>query len=270
MPYPRDKGLGWGRHTILIDEWGPYDWRSPRLWPHDPADSAYRGGPVSMAVLGPRGQWRLHRIAGASIRPERGGVGDTVVITPRGGPGALVDWLVELEYVGARVESPDGHVTPAGRPFRFAAQRVAVPTRWRVRAFTWDSTADPRRDSIAFAARLEGQPLLERTDQALDYLWSRPRLPGFPQDRFAVVAESEVDLPGETFELLAISDDAIRIWVDDRLVIDRWAPHESAVDTASLPAGRHRIRVHYYQVDGWVELRVEVGRPSVAAARAGN
>ena len=22
-----------GRNTIIVDEWGPYDWKSPKLWP---------------------------------------------------------------------------------------------------------------------------------------------------------------------------------------------------------------------------------------------
>jgi hypothetical protein len=46
--------------------------------------------------------------------------------------------------------------------------------------------------------------------------------------------------------------------VDDRLVIDRWPAHESEIDRAMLPGGRHRLRIEYYQVGGWVELRAEV------------
>lgn len=23
-----------GRHTIIVDEWGPYDWKSLKLWPY--------------------------------------------------------------------------------------------------------------------------------------------------------------------------------------------------------------------------------------------
>jgi hypothetical protein len=69
-----------------------------------------------------------------------------------------------------------------------------------------------------------------------------------------------VTLPAGDFVLRTISDDAIRVWVDDRLVIDRWTPHESVVDEAPLSGGRHQVRVEYLQVDGWTELRVEFGR----------
>jgi len=58
--------------------------------------------------------------------------------------------------------------------------------------------------------------------------------------------------------LITISEDEVRVWVDDRLAIDHWTGHHSVVDRTPLTAGRHRLRVECDQVDGWVELRVEV------------
>jgi hypothetical protein len=34
------------------------------------------------------------------------------------------------------------------------------------------------------------------------------------------------------------------------------------VDHAPLAGGKHRLRVEYYQVDGWVELRLDIVRGS--------
>jgi parallel beta-helix repeat protein len=247
-----------GRQSIIVDEWGPYDWRSPRLWPARAADSAYDGGELTMRVLGPPGRWRVLAGEGATVRPTTGRVGDTVVVSPDRGPAA--DWRIRLEYVGGRVVAPNGLVTAAGRPFQFGAERFVPLTAWRVRVFAWDSLTDPRGDSVAFRRVFAGVPVAERSDRFLDYLWYRPRLPGFPAERFALEAESVIDLPAGRFELVAISDDAIRVWVDDRLVVDRWTPHESEVDRIAIDPGRHRLRVEYYQVGGWVELRVAVQR----------
>ena len=247
-----------GRQTILVDEWGPFDWRSPRLWPARPADSSYRGGPLAMVVVGPTGRWRLIDVVGATVAPRAGRVGDTVTVTPTAG--GVVDWRVELEYRGQRTAAPNGAVTEANQPFRFGAERFVAPLAWAVRVFTWDSAADPRRDSVAFRKILDGIPQVERTDPVLDYLWYRPRLPGFPAERFAVVAETKTELPDGRFAGLVISDDAVRVWLDDRLVVDRWEPHESTVDQFPIGPGRHRLKVEYYQVGGWVELRVAIGR----------
>ncbi len=69
-----------------------------------------------------------------------------------------------------------------------------------------------------------------------------------------------MDLTPGTYTLRTISDDGIRAWIDGALVIDRWDLHESAVDAVPLPAGHHDLRVQYFQIDGWAELRVDVVR----------
>jgi hypothetical protein len=71
-------------------------------------------------------------------------------------------------------------------------------------------------------------------------------------------ARGSVELPPGEYTLRTISDDGIRVWVDGSLVIDHFAPHESAVDFAALTGGRHEVRVLYYQGDGWYELRAEI------------
>jgi mannan endo-1,4-beta-mannosidase len=69
-----------------------------------------------------------------------------------------------------------------------------------------------------------------------------------------------VTLPPGAYALRAISDDGVRVWVDGVLTIDNWAPHESVVDQAPVEGGRHELRVQYYQVDGWTELRLDILR----------
>jgi parallel beta-helix repeat protein len=245
-----------GRETILVDEWGPYDWRAPRLWPARLADSAAIGAPTPFVVLGPAGRWRLVRLRGATIDDSAGSVGDTVTITPtRATP---VDWELELEYWGGPVVAPNGTVTAAGQPYRFRAERFRVPIDWTVSVFPFDSGSDPRSSSVGFETALGRPPALVRRDSLLDYQWSRSRLPGFPLERFGVVAKGEVELPAGDYQLITISDDGIRVWIDGTLVIDRWTPHESMVDRAPISPGAHRIRIEYYQVDGWLELRAEI------------
>jgi hypothetical protein len=65
--------------------------------------------------------------------------------------------------------------------------------------------------------------------------------------------------PGD-YTLRTLSDDAVRVWVDEALVIDQWTPHETAPAYAALRGGTHRLRVQYVQVSGWVELRVDILR----------
>ena len=107
-------GPGRGRRTIIVDEWGPYDWKSPKLWPVGRSDA----NPQQLRVLGPAGRWTVVAREGvSSVSAEKGRVGDTVVVTPSAGREG--DWRIELEYEGRSVETPFGERIAAGKPVRF-------------------------------------------------------------------------------------------------------------------------------------------------------
>jgi len=135
-----------------------------------------------------------------------------------------------------------------------------------VKAFAWSDSSDPRSRPEAFAGVLRGVPLMTARTTRLDYQWYRPKIAALPLERWALEATSRVTLAPGRYTLRTISDDGIRVWVDGALVIDDWTPHESVVDAVPLAAGDHELRVQYYQVDGWTELRLDILR---GAQRAG-
>jgi hypothetical protein len=246
-----------GRAAMIIDEWGPYDWRSPKLWPAGPASAS----PLPLRVLGPPGTWRVAGRRGiAALSAAHGSTGDTIVVTPVSGSEG--DWELNLEYRGQATVSPRGTRRPAGAPYRFSFARFEPAAGWQVQFFAWADSTDPRTRPEAFRTLLAGPPLLSRAEPRLDYMWYRPTITALPPERFAAVATTSVNLAAGEYTLRTISDDAVRVWVDGRLVVDNWKPHESLVDHAPIAAGRHDIRVEYVQVDGWAELRVEIVRGS--------
>jgi parallel beta-helix repeat protein len=244
------------RSAIIVDEWGPYDWRSPKLWP---ADSSH-GSPLRLRVLGPSGRWRVVGRRGiAALSGESGTMTDTITVTPK--RDSVGDWEIRLAYTGSATASPRGERRSAGSEYRFSFARFEPPIDWTIRFFTWsDSTSDLRNKPDAFSALTRSAPILAYHAPRLDYEGSRAPLAGVPGKHFAVDATGTVDLaPGE-YTLRTISDDGVRVWVDGVLVIDNWSPHESALDFAALKGGHHDLRVQYYQVDGWYEFRVEIVR----------
>jgi parallel beta-helix repeat protein len=241
------------RAAIIVDEWGPYDWRSPKLWP---ADST-RAVPLRLEVLGPPGAWRVMSRRGvAALSRTSGRTGDTIAVTPSAG----ADWELRLEYRGAATISPRGVRRAAGAAYRFSYARFEPPVDWAMRFHAWTDSTDPRGKPEAFAGLLRGTPLVASRAARLDQEWYRPAIAGVPQERFALEATGTVALPPGSYTLRAISDDAVRVWVDGALAIDDWTPHESAADHAPLAGGRHDLKVQYYQVDGWVELRLDIVR----------
>ncbi len=240
------------RQAIVVDEWGPYDWQSPRLWPLD----STRAVPLRLRVLGPAGKWRLLSQRGiARLSASSGRTGDTITVEPtvahRG------DWRLQLEYRGEAVVLRNGRRVARGVPVRFDYAHWEPAQQWTQRFFAYADSTDPFTKPEAFATLLRGAPLLTRTVPRLDLFWSRPREAGIPATRFAVEAMSRIELPPGQYTLRTLSDDAVRVWVDDTLMIDHFTPHETAPAYATLQGGAHTVRVQYIQVTGWVELRLD-------------
>ena len=239
------------RSAMIVDEWGPFDWKSPKLWP---ADST-RAIPLRLAVLGPAGRWRVVDRRGISrLSAQAGRMGDTLSVTPAG-TGA---WAVTLEYTGDRTVSPRGQVRAAGTPYRFGYSRFEPRTRWAARFFAWTDSTEIAKGPEAFSRLASAAPLLARELSRLDFQWYRPRMPELPIEHWGLEAAATVALPPGAYRIRTISDDGIRLWVDGKLVIERWSTHESTVDEAPLAGGRHDLLVQYYQNGGWTELRVEI------------
>ena len=243
-----------GRDAIIVDEWGPYDWKSPKLWPEGRADAQ----PLKLRVLGPAGTWTLATVRGATVEPQSGTVPAVITVTPSASRPIDVD--VRLSYTGGAVIGPRGETVRAGTPYTFGYARFFVPIDWRIRYFAFDEDARPDKNPEAFGRLVAGAPLKTDRREALDYMSGGAIADGLPRDRVALVAEGEVDLPPGAYIVRTISDDGIRVWMDDERIVDRWTPHESAIDIAPITGGHRRFRVEYYEIGGFAELRFEILR----------
>jgi parallel beta-helix repeat protein len=244
-------GVRRGRNTIIVDEWGPYDYRSPTLWPV--AGSTFRDRPLRLRVLGPRGTWRVASAEGATLDRRSGQVPGEVVVEPIG---RNADVRLALEYIGEPVLTPRGESYAAGVAVPFTFEYFEPSIDWDVRWWTFDEAADPLAAPGAFAAWLRQAPSKRETLRAFDLVGSGALSDGLPRDRVAMRAEGQVELPPGDYELDVISDDGIRVWVDDALVIDRWTIHGSALDQVEISGGAHRLRIEYFEATGWSELKV--------------
>ena len=242
-----------GRDAIIVDEWGPYDWKFPKLWPEG-RDTL----PLKLRVLGPPGEWKVSSLRGATIEPVSGRVPGLITVTPA--VARPIDFDIRLTYTGAAVTGPRGERAAAGVPYPFSYAKFFVPVDWRVSYFAFREGADPDKDADAFAGVLAGPPVRTDRRDRLDYESGGPIAEGLPRDRVAIVAEGEVELPPGPYVLRTISDDGIRVWMDDDRIIDHWAPHESAIDSAPITGGRRRFKVEYYELGGFAEFRVEILR----------
>jgi hypothetical protein len=106
---------------------------------------------------------------------------------------------------------------------------------------------------------LSGPASLQRQEAHLnwDWGWGSPHAVINP-DGFSARWMRYLDLQAATYRFTATSDDGIRIWVDNRLIIDEWHDHSAQTYTADLglQQGHHLVRVEYYENEGLAVAKV--------------
>ncbi len=114
---------------------------------------------------------------------------------------------------------------------------------------------------------LSGSPTLVRNDAAINFNWGAGSPdPAIPADGFSVRWTRTVNFGGGRYRFKTTTDDGVRLYVDGRLVINRWydmARTSFTVDL-TLSKGEHAIRMEYYENQGnasaalsWQKLKDE-------------
>lgn len=102
---------------------------------------------------------------------------------------------------------------------------------------------------------LDGSAALVRTDSKLDYNWRAAAADAkVNADQFSVRWTGKIRPQySETYTFTTISDDGIRVWVDDKLIIDSWFKQSwtERKGTITLQAGKMAdLKVEYYDEKG--------------------
>ncbi|MCC6404004.1 MAG: right-handed parallel beta-helix repeat-containing protein [Fimbriimonadaceae bacterium] len=241
-----------GRQFILVDEWGPYDFRRPLLWPSrtEPLDTE------EFEVLGPKGSWKAVTVEGCTLSASTGTVPGNVRITGRKGT-----WQVVLEYTGAATTDSWGRQTAAGQPVRFGSGEDKVAIRWDVRWYAWEEEkSDPRENRDSFDAVLAGPPIATSQQDALDFASGGSPHEGVPSDYFATTADGTFEVQAGRYTVEVTTDDGVRLSLDGQTLINEWkyqgpTTYQATVD---LEAGKHALKVAHFEINGYTALKVRL------------
>jgi hypothetical protein len=104
---------------------------------------------------------------------------------------------------------------------------------------------------------VSGVPVLVRIDPTIDFNWGDPGSPGTAVnvDQFSARWVGVVEaLYSEPYTFTSNSDDGIRVWLNDVLIIDSWIAQSPTMHSSAainLVAGqRYGVRVEYYENTG--------------------
>jgi hypothetical protein len=143
---------------------------------------------------------------------------------------------------------------------RIQAFGPAYPTTWRGEYFAnrW----------------LAEVPVLIRNEAEINFNWGTDSPgPGVPTDNFSARWQRYVWFQADTYRFTVFADDGVRLWVDDRLLIEQWQEQVATYDAdLTLSEGYHRVRLEYFEGGGsaavglnWWSLTRPTSTPTATA-----
>ena len=249
------------RNQIKMTEWGPYDFRYPLVWRTNPTDTS---GVLRFDVIGPPGKWKL--ISTKGIRDLSNASGEVPAsLTASRIKGSKEEILVELEFVGQELTDQFGKMHSANTPYHFKFRDSRVPIQWRVNWYAFDSTLNPIKIPADWNKITAQQPLLQQESHALDYAWwGGLNVKGRPYERFVTVAKAALDLSPGSYELSTTWDDAVRVYLDGKLIINEWNPSKYTFDESPNKtiqiqlSGQHQLRVEHVELGGFATINLKL------------
>lgn len=106
-------------------------------------------------------------------------------------------------------------------------------------------------------AYLGGSPTFVRSDAAVDFNWGyNSPGSGVGPDNFSVRWTRTLALNGRT-RFTVTSDDGVRLWVNNQLLIDNWTQHAAQTVTANVNvAGSVPVKLEYFEAGGLAEVHL--------------
>ncbi|MBK8899788.1 MAG: SH3 domain-containing protein [Anaerolineaceae bacterium] len=100
---------------------------------------------------------------------------------------------------------------------------------------------------------LIGEPDLVRQDPAINFDWgfASPDEDYLPRSAFSVRWTGTLELPAGSYRFTTSTDDGVRLWVNNELIIDKWRNQAELAFSAEidLPAGRIPVKMEYFNAE---------------------
>ncbi len=204
----------------------------------------------------------------------------TFTLTSDGGLQLLMDGRLVFDAWGnttPRTWTPTLYTTsgsPYVTPGRTAPNNATHRLELRYRSgegplrasVSWTDAAPPSevpvnawRADYYSAAQLKGL-ITSRTEAAIDndYADGSPD-PTLGGDNWSARWTGDWDFDAGEYAFTATMNDGMRVWVDDEKILDKWQTRGSVLTTTvnrALTAGRHRVRVEYFESGGAATARL--------------
>lgn len=237
-----------GRDKIIMGEWGPWDHASVMVRAKERKASTHTYEVFGAAQVTPS-------ITRGDVVVTQEPSTDRVLVQIAAKPG------VHAYRVPLQIDDTE-HVL----------EGTIIGATWLVKTFSWTNATDPRENLAAWRALAEEPPCVQAHVDALrfpfgmrgprDLAWNddvRTRGPG--PDRFGVLAATTLHLPRGRWRFTTLSDDGVRVLVNETPIIENWTWHGPTRDSAVFEQSCDeavRIVVEHFEIDGYSVLELDI------------
>lgn len=161
-------------------------------------------------------------------------------------------------WVDARLVDVNGNLnsvvvitTVVQTPQPTAAAATATPTPTSQTFAGW-------RTELYNNTTLAGTPVAVVDIADINFDWGSSGPSQVGADGFSIRFQRRITVPPAFYQLTAVADDGIRVWIDGRLVINAWPadPSQTYV-VGQVLTGSHDILVEYYEQSGLAKVRFD-------------
>ncbi len=244
-----------GKKEIRITEWGPYDFRYPLVWLKE-IDS---NGLYHFDILGPNGRWEIKGSTGFEIISKGADSFPSTLIVKV--DTTKQERTLQLDYNGSDFKNIFGRLLDSNNPHSFEYKEFDPLAKWEINWYKWDALHDPSKGFGDFINLFNQTPAQTITANKIDYTWWGPIGKNLPADSFATVAVSKMFLKEGTYHIGVTGDDFVKLFIDDKEVIDAWDSKYAALDedthhhiTVKLKEGNHLFRIVHTEKTGLATL----------------
>ena len=155
------------------------------------------------------------------------------------------------------IDLPSGSI-PVKMEYFENTERAEARLSWTRISTTPPPASNVWRAEYYSNQSLSGQPVVVRDEGAVNYNWGYGTpAPQVPVDHFSARWTMNLNLAPGRYRFSATSDDGVRVWVNNQLVIDAWFDRAVQTSTAdvSLSGGTVPVRIEYYENTQLAEMR---------------
>jgi hypothetical protein len=146
-----------------------------------------------------------------------------------------------------------------------------ISANWNVKVWPWK--IDPLKDLEGWRKEAAGEGVYHATTGALQFKYGFggpkdwnisdevTKSTRFTGDKFGMIAETKVPLAKGTWRIKTLSDDGVRVFIDDKMLFERWDIHGPTPDAKTFTVDTDRevnIRIEHFENDGYAMLTVDL------------